>query len=67
MAARTIELSGYGGTIKCVFGAADAPAATDDETKGFSAGSFWKVTDGALYICDSAAEGAADWDNVTTP
>jgi hypothetical protein len=65
MAAVRYEFQGLGGKIVYVAGAADAPAVTDDETKGFTVGSLWKVADGALYIADSVADGAADWDNVT--
>jgi hypothetical protein len=61
VASRTIELVGLGGSIKCVFGATDAPSASDDETRGFSVGSMWKAVGGALYVCDDPSEGAAAW------
>jgi hypothetical protein len=61
VASRTIELVGLGGSIKCVFGATDAPSASDDETRGFSVGSMWKAVGGALYVCDDPSEGAASW------
>lgn len=40
---------------------AAAPTATDDETKGFVAGSVVMTDAGYFYDCASAAEGAAVW------
>lgn len=59
------EIGAFGGRIKYAVAQADAPGVTDDSTKGWEQGDMWKVRDGALYICDDNAEGAADWDNVT--
>lgn len=42
--------------------AAGAPGPTNDSTEGFSPGSIWLDTTGpALWVCVSAAEGAAVW------
>lgn len=42
--------------------ASDNPTATSDATAGFSIGSFWaNVSSGQLFMCVSAAIGAADW------
>jgi hypothetical protein len=43
---------------------AGAPGASDDSTKGFVIGSMWVDTSTApdtLYVCTSAAAGAATW------
>lgn len=45
---------------------ASAPTATDDASKGFVVGSAWvdtSATPDALYLCTSAATGAATWVN----
>lgn len=61
----------YTGTAWRVYGdsgflnnyvASVAPAVTDDNTKGYGTGSFWyNATGNALYICETAATGAAVW------
>jgi hypothetical protein len=45
---------------------ASAPTAADDSTRGFVVGSMWvdtTPTPDALYVCTSAAAGAATWVN----
>jgi len=38
-----------------------APTVNDDESTGYSIGSVWVTTAGALYICVDASDGAAVW------
>lgn len=43
------------------------PTANDDVDLGYEPGSFWiNTTDAGYFICISAADGAADWDEITT-
>lgn len=42
------------------FAASGAPTVNDDVTAGYSAGSLW-IYGTAVYICVSAADGAASW------
>lgn len=42
-----------------------APTVNDDEDLGYKSGDIWIDTDDAIvYICLSAANGAADWDRI---
>lgn len=44
------------------FNATVDPAATDDSSKGYSAGSVWiNTSNGKSYLCAGAAVGAASW------
>lgn len=64
------ELKGNGEAIQGIkhnFEAAAAPGVGDDVTEGYSAGSMWIInqagdaTDGDVYICSDASDGAAVW------
>lgn len=56
--------------IKHNFEAAAAPAVTDDLDSGYAPGSQWIInaagdaTDGDIYICTDASDGAANWELV---
>lgn len=42
------------------------PGVTNDLDEGYSIGSVWVNTgDGGIFICTSAADGAANWEEVT--
>lgn len=44
------------------FAATVDPTATDDSSKGYSAGSVWvNTTNGKTFVCGSATAGAASW------
>jgi hypothetical protein len=44
------------------FAATADPTATDDSSKGYSAGSVWlNTTNGKVFVCGSATAGAASW------
>ena len=39
----------------------NAPAVTDDNTKGYQIGSLWTLDNGTVYVCSDASTGAAVW------
>ena len=43
-----------------------APTATDDDTKGFVAGSWWVLENGDMYQCYDPTASAAVWDIIST-
>ena len=63
----TYDADGYPTRIKDDFAAADAPTVDDDAASGgWTTGSLWYVPAAdTLYLCESAATGAADWVAVT--
>ena len=51
-----------GNTIRwSLYNFTNAPAVTDDNTKGYQIGSRWTLDDGSIYLCSDASTGAAVW------
>ena len=61
-AGRLYVLDGNGLTIRLsLYNFNNTPAVTDDSSKGYYAGSYWLLDDGAVYNCADATIGAAQW------
>ena len=51
-----------GNTIRwSLYNFSNAPAVTDDNTKGYQIGSLWTLDNGTVYVCSDASTGAAVW------
>ena len=61
-----IKLMNVSHAPKCNYAATAAPGVGDDTADGYEIGSFWfDVSAKKLYVCFSAAAGAADWNEIT--